>query len=100
VRPKTCRHQSLAKYPSFNELVQFRNQYTIVKNLNLPGILQTYSLEAYRNGYALIVEDFGGISLHEWTGKGKTVPSLLEFFQIAIDLSNTLDKLYRHRIHS
>ena len=86
------------EYPSFSELVHFRNQYTIVKNLNWPGILQTYSLEAYRNGYALILEDFGGISLDEWTGKGKTVPSLVEFFQIAIDLSNTLDILYRHRI--
>ena len=43
------------EYPNFSELVHFRNQYTIAKNLNLPGILQTYSLEAYRNGYALIV---------------------------------------------
>ena len=86
------------EYPSFSELLHFRNQYTIAKNLNFPGIIQTYSLEAYRNGYALIVEDFGGISLKEWTGKGKTVPSLVEFFQIAIDLSNTLDLLYRHRI--
>jgi predicted ATPase/signal transduction histidine kinase len=86
------------EYPSFSELLHFRNQYTIAKNLNLPGIIQTYSLEAYRNSYALIVEDFGGISLKEWTGKGKTVPSLVEFFQIAIDLSNILDLLYRHRI--
>ncbi|MEG3920467.1 AAA family ATPase [Microcoleus sp. T3_A4] len=86
------------EYPSFSELLHFRNQYTIAKNLNLPGIIQTYSLEPYRNGYALIVEDFGGISLKEWTGKGKTVPSLVDFFQIAIDLSNTLDILYRHRI--
>ncbi|MEG3959303.1 AAA family ATPase [Microcoleus sp. herbarium2] len=86
------------EYPSFSELLHFRNQYTIAKNLNLPGIIQTYSLEAYRNGYALIVEDFGGISLKEWTGKGKTVPSLVEFFQIAIEMSNTLDLLYRHRI--
>jgi len=86
------------EYPSFSELLHFRNQYTIAQNLNFPGIIQTYSLEAYRNGYALIVEDFGGISLKEWTGKGKTVPSLVEFFQIAIDLSNTLDLLYRHRI--
>jgi hypothetical protein len=77
------------KYPSFSELVQFRNQYTIAKNLNFPGIIQTYSLEPYQNGYGLIVEDFGGISLQEWTGKGKTVPSLVEFFQIAIALSNT-----------
>src|SRR4028119_2510087 len=86
------------EYPSFSKLVQFRNQYTIAKNLNLPGIIQTYSLESYRNGYALIVEDFGGISLKEGTGKGKTVQSLVDFFQIAIDLSNTLDILYRHRI--
>ncbi|MEG4106431.1 AAA family ATPase [Microcoleus sp. S13_C5] len=86
------------EYPSFSELLHFRNQYTITKNLNLPGIIQTYSLEAYRNGYALIMEDFGGISLNQWTGKGKTVQSLVEFFPIAIDLSNTLDILYRHRI--
>ncbi|MEG3894323.1 MULTISPECIES: AAA family ATPase [unclassified Microcoleus] len=86
------------EYPTFSELLHFRNQYTIAKNLNLPGIIQTYSLEAYQNGYALIVEDFGGISLKEWTGKGKTVPSLVEFFQIAIDLCNTLDILSRQRI--
>ncbi len=85
-------------YPSFSELVQFRNQYTIAKNLNLPGIIQTYSLEAYQNSYALIVEDFGGISLKEWTGTGETVPSLVEFLLIAIDLSNTLDRLCRDRI--
>nr|WP_265233402.1 protein kinase [Lyngbya sp. CCAP 1446/10] len=86
------------EYPSFSELLHFRNQYTISKNLNFPGIIQTYSLETYRNGYALIVEDFGGISLKEWTEKGETVKSLVEFFQIAIDLSNTLDILDRHRI--
>ncbi len=59
------------EYPSFSELLHFRNQYTITKNLNLPGIIQTYSLEAYRNGYALIMEDFGGISLNQWTGDRK-----------------------------
>ena len=78
--------------------MQFRNQYTIAKNLNLPGIIQTYSLEAYQNGYALIVEDFGGISPKEWTGEGKTVPSLVDFLQIAIDLCNTLDLLCHDRI--
>ncbi|MEG4108286.1 protein kinase domain-containing protein [Microcoleus sp. S13_C5] len=86
------------EYPSFRELVQFRNQYTIAKNLNLPGIIETYSLEAYQNSYALVMEDFGGISLKEWTEKGETRPSLSDFLQVAIDLSNTLDILYRHRI--
>jgi len=87
-----------SKHPSFSELVQFRNQYTIAKNLNLPGIIETYSLEAYQNSYALVMEDFGGIPLNEWMEPGETAPPLNEFLQVAIDLSDTLDILYRHRI--
>ena len=87
-----------SKYPSFSELVQFRNQYTIAKNLNLPGIIETYSLEPYQNSYALVMEDFGGIPLNEWMQQGETAPTLSEFLQVGIDLSNILDILYRHRI--
>ncbi|MEG4571435.1 AAA family ATPase [Microcoleus sp. N3A4] len=85
-------------YPTFSELVQFRNQYTIAKNLNSPLIVQTYSLEPYQNGYALIMEDFGGISLHEWGVKGENKISLREFLEMAIALCNILDILYRERI--
>ncbi|MEG4584339.1 AAA family ATPase [Microcoleus sp. MOSTC5] len=85
-------------YPTFSELVQFRNQYTIAKNLNSPLIVQTYSLEPYENGYALVMEDFGGISLDEWGVKRKKLLSLREFLEIAIALCNTLDILYGHRI--
>ncbi|BAY34869.1 two-component hybrid sensor and regulator [Nostoc carneum NIES-2107] len=85
-------------YPSFNELVQFRNQYTIAKNLQSPLIIGTYSLEAYQNGYVLVMEDFGGIALSQWHKIRTNVLSLMEFFQIAIALCNTLDILYRHRI--
>ncbi|MEG3949288.1 MULTISPECIES: AAA family ATPase [unclassified Microcoleus] len=85
-------------YPTFSELVQFRNQYTITKNLNSPSIVQTYSLEPYKNGYALVMEDFGGVSVHEWAIKGKNALSLREFLSIAISLCNTLDILYRQRI--
>ncbi|MEH2015610.1 ATP-binding sensor histidine kinase [Nostoc sp.] len=84
-------------YPSFSELVQFRNQYTITKNLNSPLIIQTYSLEPYQNGYVLVMEDFGGISLKE-SGIGSSLQNLTEFLQIAIALCNILDILYRDRI--
>ncbi|MEH2443649.1 trifunctional serine/threonine-protein kinase/ATP-binding protein/sensor histidine kinase [Nostoc sp.] len=87
-------------YPNFSELVQFRNQYTIAKNLNSPLIIQTYSLEPYQNGYALVMEDFGGISLKKYFTHDQTryIASLEEFLQIAIALCNTLDILYRERI--
>ncbi|MFW9263035.1 trifunctional serine/threonine-protein kinase/ATP-binding protein/sensor histidine kinase [Nostoc sp. CALU 546] len=84
-------------YPDFNELLSFRNQYTIAKNLNSPLIVQTYSLQPYQNGYALVMEDFGGISLKDWEVKGRG-QSLQEFLEIAIALCNTLDILYRERI--
>ncbi|MEH1938843.1 MAG: AAA family ATPase [Nostoc sp.] len=87
-------------YPSFSELVQFRNQYTITKNLNSPLIIQTYSLESYQNGYALVMEDFGGISLKEYFTPVETLHTtfLQEFLQIAIALCNILEILYRERI--
>ncbi len=85
-------------YPSFTDLVQFRNQYTIAKNLNQPGIIQTYSLEPYQNGYALVMEDFGGISLAHWIKRHLKEQSVVEFLQIAISLCNTLDLIYRHGV--
>ncbi|MEH1901115.1 MAG: AAA family ATPase [Nostoc sp.] len=87
-------------YPSFSELLSFRNQYTIAKNLNSPLIVQTYSLEAYQNGYALVMEDFGGISLKNYFTSDQTryIASLQQFLGIAIALCNTLDILYRERI--
>ncbi|AFZ03707.1 ATP-binding sensor histidine kinase [Calothrix sp. PCC 6303] len=87
-------------YPSFGELVQFRNQYTIAKNLNSPLIIQTYSLKAYQNGYILVMEDFGGISLKEYftSSQKQYNPSLQEFLKIAISLCDALDFLSRYRI--
>lgn len=85
-----------SKYPSFSELVQFRNQYTIAKNLEFAGIITTYSLESYQNSYALVMEDFGGISLKEYTGN---VPlKIEEFLAIAFQITDALGELYRHGV--
>ena len=84
------------EYPSFNEIVQFRNQYTIAKNIDLPGIVQLYSLENYGNGFALIMEDMGGISLSDYT---RSQPlGVGEFFKTAIPVVQTLEGLYSNRV--
>ena len=49
--------------PTFGEIAQFRNQYTITKNLDIPGIAKPLSLENYGHRDVLVIEDFGGISL-------------------------------------
>ncbi|BAY11779.1 trifunctional serine/threonine-protein kinase/ATP-binding protein/sensor histidine kinase [Calothrix sp. NIES-2098] len=84
-------------YPSFNELVQFRNQYAIIKNLDLPGIIKPISLEPYSNGYALVMEDFDGISLKEWIERNQEF-SISNFLTFAIAITTTLEALHRHQV--
>ncbi|MDZ8260723.1 AAA family ATPase [Nostoc sp. ChiQUE01b] len=84
------------EYPTFSELVQFRNQYAIAKNLDISGIIKPYSLEAYHNGYALVMEDFGGVSLRQFT-QGKTL-TLEQFLPNALQLLDTLHQLHQQRV--
>ncbi|XZN98558.1 MAG: AAA family ATPase [Microcoleus sp.] len=94
-----------SEYPTFNELVQFRNQYTIAKNLDIPGVVKPLSLENYDRGLALVMEDNGCISLYEemkqWgngEGMGRCYDSLNEFFCIAIGIVQALEGLYSYRV--
>jgi serine/threonine protein kinase len=85
-----------AEYPSFQELTQFRNQYTISKHLYIPGIIQPLSLETYGKGYILVMADTGGISLKEYIRN--TTISLVEFLRISIQLTDILDDLHQNYI--
>ncbi len=89
-------------FPKSRELIQFRNQYTVTKNLNLPNVPITLALETYQNSYALVTEDCGGMSLQELLdregGLGSSAQTLALFLQIAIQLADTLAGLYRDRV--
>ena len=86
--------------PTSQELVNFCNQYTISKNMELPGVLQVFSLEEYnylsQRGYALIMEDFGGVSLDLYD-RDYTL-SLADVLNIAIQLADTLHEIGKQRI--
>jgi predicted ATPase/signal transduction histidine kinase/GAF domain-containing protein len=83
-------------YPSDRDLLEFRHQYTIAKNLDLPGIVRHYSLEEYERGYALVMEDFGGISLAEYSHHNCL--ALVDVLNIAIELADILQAIGQQRI--
>ncbi|WP_017303110.1 AAA family ATPase [Spirulina subsalsa] len=92
------------EYPHFHDLLQFRNQYTIAKNLNHPGIIQPLALESSNNTYALVMEDLGDIALSEYlkpdkdsNSKYKALP-LIDFLDIAIQLTDILYYLHENRV--
>ncbi|MBP0030565.1 MAG: serine/threonine protein kinase, partial [Roseofilum sp. Guam] len=81
-------------YPSLSELLQFRNQYTIAKNLNPTHIVVPLSLERYGNGYALVMEDVGAISVDKVLDQ-KGYLDLETALPIAIQLADIVDELER-----
>ncbi|MDJ1180316.1 AAA family ATPase [Roseofilum sp. BLCC_M91] len=85
------------EYPSFSELLQFYNQYTIAKNLNSNSIVVPLSLERYGNGYALVMENLGAISLDKIIHNHDAL-DLGNCLQIAIQLADILQELDRNRV--
>nr|WP_309494919.1 AAA family ATPase [Phormidium yuhuli] len=84
------------EYPTFGELMQFRNQYVITKNLPIPGIVQPLALERLGNSYALIMEDENGLSLSQYLQQQSL--ELEEILEIALQLANILHDLQQHRV--
>lgn len=84
------------KHPSFSELVQFRNQYITTKKLSIAGIVHPLSLENLEMGYALVMEDCGGVTLDHYRLQQSL--SLTEVLTIAIQIADILHDLCQHRI--
>ncbi|MBE9182580.1 AAA family ATPase [Oculatella sp. LEGE 06141] len=84
------------EYPRFGELVQFRNQYTIAQNLPIPGIVRPLRLEPWGSGYALVMEDCGGIALGRYIQQQSL--DLADVLAIALQVADILHNLCQHRV--
>jgi predicted ATPase/signal transduction histidine kinase len=69
------------RFPSFDEVNNFQLQYNILKDLNIPGIVKVHAIVTYRNAFALVMDDFGGISLREWIKKHRRKKSRRNNYQ-------------------
>ena len=89
-----------SRYPTAQDLVNFCNQYNISKSLDLPGVVRVSSLKEFdtpsQRIYALVMEDFGGISLEQYA-QAQALP-LQDVLKMAIELADTLHALGQQRI--
>jgi len=83
-------------YPSFHDLVRFRNQYIITRNLEHSTIVEPLTLERYQNGYALVMPDEGALSLLEYWHKSPG--NITQLLTIALQLASALHYLSQQRI--
>ncbi|MGP1385803.1 MAG: diguanylate cyclase domain-containing protein [Thainema sp.] len=75
---------------------QLQNHYAIATSIEHPGIIRPYSLEPYRNSHVLVMEDFGGLSLHQYVQLRSL--SLVEQLEIALQLTDILDRLHQYQV--
>lgn len=84
-------------HPSIHELVRLRNQYIIAKDLPIENIVRPLALEPWNHGYALVMEDVGGISLQDYLDIHGHL-SITQVMTIALQLADVLHNLSQHRV--
>ncbi len=50
-------------YPTDEEQNRYKQEYEILRSLNLEGVIKVYDFIKYNNNFVLVLEDFGGKSL-------------------------------------
>jgi len=82
--------------PTASEIARFIQEYRLLKTLNIPNIIKIYDLVRDNDRYAIIEEDFGGISLKErLKDKNLNLNTLLQIFS---KVSQTLGIIHQNNI--
>lgn len=85
-----------SEYPSMSEISQLKYEYQISHDINIPGVVQTYSLEINKNNIGIVKEDFYAISISDFFKQ--RVVSVSEFLEIAIQIAQTLWELHQNQL--
>lgn len=87
-----------SQYPHFQELVKFRNQFTLTQNLDIPGVVKPLCLRPWNSSYVLVMADHHAFSLHHYCRhQSLDWPEVLE---LALQLADILHHLNQsHIIH-
>jgi predicted ATPase/GAF domain-containing protein len=79
-------------YPTPAELTRYKQEYEILRSLQIDGAIKAYDLQKYQNTLVMFLEDFGGESLEIWLKSKKF--GMLEFLDVAIKLAETLNQIH------
>jgi len=83
-------------YPTPSEIARFKQEYNLVKNLDIQNIIKIFDLVEHDDKYAIIEEDFGGESIKETLKIEKF--GLKSFLQISSKVSETLGLIHKNNI--
>jgi len=84
------------QYPSLHDVAKLRHEYSILRGLNISGVVKAYALERYGMGPALILEGLTGRALNDLLREER--PDLATSLDIGIRLVNILNLLHESNV--
>lgn len=85
-----------AEYPTLEELDLLEYEYRITKNLNLPGVINVFSLENVGHRKAIVLEDFNAVLLRMYLTTNKS--DLGELLQISQNFTKAIGNFHKINI--
>ncbi|MCU0543168.1 MAG: trifunctional serine/threonine-protein kinase/ATP-binding protein/sensor histidine kinase [Oscillatoriaceae cyanobacterium Prado104] len=84
------------EYPTLEAIARFKHEYLVRQNLNHENTVKALSLESFDRRLALVLEDFGGISLEQLLQTEKL--NTLVCLRVAIKIVKGLKYLHENQI--
>ncbi len=85
------------KYPTPSEIARFRQEYDLIKDLDLKGVIKTFDIIIHGDGFALILEDFDGVSIKSLLDE-KEKFDLKSFLAISAKIAEALGHIHEKEI--
>ena len=82
--------------PTLDDLRRLRHEYEITRNLAIEGVARPLGLEPFRNGLALLLEDYGGQTLDVFLSK--TPLETARFLDVALQLAEIAGQVHQGKI--
>ncbi|HQP46946.1 MAG TPA: AAA family ATPase, partial [Flexilinea sp.] len=80
-----------------SDIARFRQEYDLIKNLDIKGIIKTFDVLHYKEGFLLCQEDFAGIPIKNYLDKKESF-DLKSFLEISAHIAETLGNIHNHGI--
>jgi len=84
------------KDSSFTDTLRFQQEYTMLRNLGSYGIVRAYAMETVGNRLAIIMEDFGGVSLDK--SIAETRPDLAGLLTLSVKIAEIVEALHAQSV--
>ncbi|WP_341528786.1 AAA family ATPase [Nostoc sp. UHCC 0302] len=84
------------EYYEVKNAARLKNEYELIKNLEIKGVVKAYSLEKTNNSLALILENFNGLPLSNIIKSQKI--NLIDFLKVGIEITQALGELHQNHI--